>query len=303
VSDPFVILGVPRDATDDVIKVAYRKLARQYHPDLIRDRPEDERKVAEEKLKEINGAYEVLKDPTKRARAANINAGGQARYDFEFGNTGPGAGFRFEEGGDVFHNFNDLFRQHFREPPRRANNHIAAQAILTLEEAFSGKEIDIEIASPEGKRTIQVKVPAGVDDGSRLRIVGEGDKTIKEMPPGDLYVTIRIREHAIFQRVAQNLVLQQTLTVWDALLGHKIDIVTIDGRTIRVDLPAGTQDNDRLRIAGHGMPLLAAGHLRGDLVLVVKVVIPNNLSEAQKDLVRQARDWTAAPPAPPVDQA
>lgn len=272
-SNPFDVLGIPRDAPEDQIKTAYRKLAREHHPDLNRDADEPTRKASEDKLKEINAAYETLKDPQKRARAAAGDTGGQG-FD-------PFAG-----GGFSFHSFHDMFEQHFRQQ-RPVNRDIMAQVRLTLEEAFTGKTIDIEVQAPQGRRTIQVTVPAGVDEGQRLRVVGEGEKVHANLPPGNLYVTVLLAPHATFQRFRENLLMVSAVNGFDAMLGTTIEISTVDGSRVRVDVPPGVQPDDRLRVRGQGMPVVGTER-RGDLILQVKVQTPTDLTDAQRDLIRRA---------------
>lgn len=285
-SDPFVVLGVPRDATEDQIKTAYRKMAREHHPDLNRGADEATRKASEEKLKEINAAYEVLKDPQKRAQAAN--GGG-----FEFGGSGPGPGFHGHGPGGFGFDIRDIFERHYEQhfgggQSRPINRDIATQVVLSLDEAFTGKTINVDIKVPgQPARSIEVKVPPGVDDGTRLRIVGEGERVHTDLPPGNLFVTVRVAEHKSFRRIAQNLMMPFLVNSLNAMLGAEVDIRTIDGSTMRVTIPAGVQPETRLRLGGQGMPLVGAPHLRGDLIIVIQIETPKNLTDEQRDLLRK----------------
>lgn len=283
--DPFKVLGVPRDATDDVIKTAYRKLALQFHP----DRNQGD-KAAEEKFKEINAAYEMLKDPQRRAQAAHQNAGGPrgARFDFEFGDpfAGPGGGFNT-------HHFdlNDIMNA-FNARRVHKNNDVLVATAITLEESLSGKEVELDIRTQTAQRTIKVTIPPGVDHGSRLRIQGAGEHLYQNLPPGDLYVEIHLRPHDRFQRVAQNLLQEREIDAFQAMLGMVLEVQTLDGSTVQVNVPAGVQPGQRLRVAGHGMPVMGSTDLRGDLILALKVVIPRNLTSDQTTLIAKASEIT-----------
>jgi curved DNA-binding protein len=275
-SDPFTLLGVPRDATEDQIKTAYRKLAMQYHP----DRNQGD-KAAEEKFKEINNAYEALKDPFRRAQAEAQNAGRHARFDFEF-DDGTTATQHFD--------FHDFFNAAFTARRRQKNDDIAVTCTITLEEALAGKDIEMSITSASGQRTVSISIPPGVDHGSRLRVQNAGERVFQGLPPGDLYVTINLRPHARFQRVAQNLVFIHRIDAFEALLGSETEVETLGGERVRVTIPAGVQPGARLRVNGYGMPLMGQSAVRGDLIVALDVRVNTNLTEEQIDLLRQARN-------------
>lgn len=273
-TDPFSILGVTRDATDDQIKSSYRKLAMQYHPDR---NPGD--KAAEERFKEISAAYETLKDPIKRQFAQGQAQHGQRQ-------RAPG-GFEFSFDGHNFQ-FEDIFSAFGHGRPHR-NNDLQTSYAITLEQAFHGAEIDLELRTRVGVRYARVTVPAGIDSGVRLRVQGEGERVYGNLPPGDLYVIIEVRPHQSYRRIQQNLTTHATIDAFDAMTGTTIDVMSLDGKTITVTVPAGVQVGQRLRVPGFGMPVLGTD-VRGDLLVVVEVRIPANLSEDQIEQLRRIKN-------------
>lgn len=272
-SDPFAILGVARDATDDQIKAAFRKLAMQYHPDR---NPGD--KAAEERFKEINAAYETLKDPIKRQFAQ----GQQSQRGPQFRQRGPDHfEFSFNSGG---FDFNDVFGT-FHAARQHRNNDLQTSYAVTLEQAFHGAEIELELRTRVGTRYARFTIPPGVDNGTRLRIQGEGERVYGNLPAGDLYVTIEVAQHQRFQRVSQNLTLNLPIDAFDAILGTEMTVETIEGKTITVTVPEGVQQGQRLRVSGHGMPILTSPDLRGDLLVVLHLTTPQGLTPEQLALV------------------
>lgn len=290
-SNPFETLGVARDATDDQIKSAYRKLAKELHPDRNPGNAE-----AEERFKAINAAYEILKDPQKKAEALNPRQ--------PFNHFGGGGGFNpFGGGGGMHFEFRTHDGHTFRtsmhpgfEQPRQENAHIGVVAVITLEDALNGKAIDVQVNAPSGMKYVKVNIPAGIDNGNRVRVAGQGDASIASVPPGDLFVTVRIAEHPDFVRMGPNLFTGRRLDAFDAMLGAQIDVATIDGKTVQVNVPAGVNTGSKLRISGHGMPMVNAGPHRGDLIVEIQVVIPT-LAEAQREHVLAAKAAGEAPQA------
>lgn len=276
-SDPFEVLGIPRDATEDQIKTAFRKLAMQYHPDR---NPGDA--AAEEKFKQVNAAYEELKDPERRAAAQARSAGRYARFDFEFHDP-----FSFDQPTDFDSILRNVHRA-FKQRPRNADVHV--QCRITLEEAFYGVEKSVNVTLSSGRtRTIIINIPPGVDTGSRLRVPGSGDDVFSSSPPGDIYITVEVDDHPYFDRVAQNLTAELEVSAIDAILGTSVVIESIDKKEIVVKVPAGIQNGQRLRIAGMGMPVIAAPHARGDLILIVNVTVPTRIPDTAKELLEKAR--------------
>ncbi|MHB1418923.1 MAG: molecular chaperone DnaJ [Bacillota bacterium] len=343
--DYYEVLGLSRDATEADIKKAYRKLARQYHPDV-----NSEDKSAEEKFKEVKDAYEVLSDADKRASYDHY---GHAGTD----NNGQGG---FGNAGADFGGFGDIFDMFFgggagaqKRGPQKGND-IRYNMEMAFEEAAFGLESDIKVprtescptcsgsgsepgthpttcpgckgngevrvtqSTPfghfqtikpcqqchgEGKiintpckecrgqgrvrrvRTIHVKIPAGVDSDSRLRVTGEGESGIRGGPPGDLYVFIDVKPHRFFERQGSDVYCEMPVSFAQAALGDEIPVATLDG-DVKLKIPEGTQTGTMFRLKGKGIPRLR-GFGRGDQHVKVKVVTPTTLTEKQKALLKQ----------------
>ncbi len=339
--DYYEVLGVNRDATAEELKKAYRKMAKKYHPDA---NPND--KNAEAKFKEVNEAYEVLKDDNKRAR-----------YD-QFGHEGLNdQGFGGFDG-DGFSGFGDIFDMFFgggRNPnaPVQGND-LQMEVTLTFEQAAFGIEHEVEVPRTENceycngtgakpgtnpqkcsacngngketiymntplgrmqqtrtcskchgtgkiikeqctkcrgrgqvnkKRKINVKIPAGVDNGFRLRVRGEGEHGRNGGPPGDLMLVIRVKAHRFFKREGNDVVIEKPVSFVQAALGDEITVPTLDGDSV-LRVPEGTQNGTRLKLKDKGIYSLR-GYGRGDEFVVIKVQTPVNLSDRQKELLRE----------------
>lgn len=347
--DYYEVLGVPKSASKDDIKKAYRGLARQYHPDVSKEAE------AEAKFKEINEAYEVLSDEQKRSvydrlGHAGLSGGGMGGFGgFDFG------GFR-----DPFEIFEEVFGGAFgfggastrqRRGPRRGAD-LRYDLTLEFEEAVFGAERDIEVPRQEtcvacgGKgaepgtspircpecngtgeirrqtgffinigtcprcqgrgeiitspchecrgqgrlvktRRLSVKVPAGVDNGTQIRLSGEGESGAQGGPPGNLYVVIRVKPHAYYRRNDDNIFIELAINITQAALGDEVEIPTLDGKEM-MKIPAGTQTGDVIRLRGKGVPRLrrdgsSAG--RGDQIVTIQARTPTNLTKHQRDLL------------------
>ena len=269
--DPYLVLGIPRDSTEDDVKQAFRKLAMQYHPDRNPNNPE-----AEAKFKELVAAYDEIKNPKPQQPHFQDHDG---PFGFEF-RTGPG-GFNFEDFFNVFHGH----RQQGQRQPK--NPDVSVQYTISLLDAFHGKEVELSIRTPSGTKTISLSIPAGIETGMRLRVAGAGERMYTNLPPGDIFVTIFVQPDATFERLAQNLLYTTEIDAFDAMLGVDLSIVTIDGSTVSVTIPPTTQHGTRLRVAGHGMPVTGSPH-RGDLIVIVAVRVPQ-VTKEQEDLLRQAK--------------
>ncbi|MGI5891593.1 MAG: molecular chaperone DnaJ [Bacillota bacterium] len=359
--DYYEVLGVSKTASAEEIKKAYKKLAKQYHPDLNPDS-----KTAEEKFKQVNEAFEVLSNENSRAR-----------YD-QFGHNDPGAGYggfdgSFDQGGFTGFGrggFNDIFEaffsgafggnaeSHATGPQKGAD--LRTDLHITFEEAVSGTEKEIKVVRMEScssckgsgarkgtsrkkcptcggsgrmrsvqstpwaqfqtvitckncqgqgtiveepcpecrgsgrvkkERKLSIKVPAGVDNGSRLRMVGEGEGGFLGGPPGDLYIYITVQPHEFFTRHGDDVYCDFSITFAQAALGAELEVPTIDGK-VKLNLPEGTQTGTTFRMRGRGFPKLR-GHGRGDQHLKVKVVTPTHLTDEQKQLLLQLDDTLA----------
>ncbi len=339
--DYYEILGVPRNASEEEIKKAYRKMALKYHPDR---NPGD--KEAEEKFKEASEAYEVLRDPKKREI-----------YDF-YGHEGlKGTGFTgFRGFDDIFSSFSDIFEEFFGFSPRSSRRGASPGADLrydlkiTLLDAAFGKETEIEVlkrgrcevcngtgAQPgstpqvcphcygrgqisrshgfftisttcsychgEGRvittpckacggqgwvkkrKKVSLRIPPGVDTGSRLRLRGEGEEGERGGPPGDLYVIIHVEPHEFFEREGDDIICRVPIPFTMAALGGEIEVPTLDG-TKRIQIPRGTQPGEIFRLKGEGIPHLN-GRGRGDQIIQILVQVPQKLSKEQERLLRE----------------
>ncbi|HEY9787410.1 MAG TPA: DnaJ C-terminal domain-containing protein [Candidatus Obscuribacterales bacterium] len=301
--DYYAILGVPRSATDKEIKAAYRKLARQYHPDANKG------KGAEEKFKEIAEAYEVLKDPEKRKRydmlGSNWKAGDQFRPPPDFG------GFSFDFGdfakGSPFSDFFEaLFGQTFGtgapgkpgaggQPASKAGAGGAqgkraldqeAEIELGIEELAKGTTRTLQISAPGVKtKTIEVKIPAGVRSGSKIRVPGEGSRSPVGGAAGDLYLIVKVKPHDQFTIEGDNLICSLSLSPAQAVVGSEASVPTLEG-PVKIRIPAGTQNGRMLRLRGRGLPKIK-DTVRGDLLVKTKIVIPSELTEEEKRLYEQ----------------
>ncbi len=347
--DYYEVLGVPKGASDDEIKKAFRKQSKKYHPDL-----NPGNKEAEEKFKEVNEAYQVLSDPDKKSKYDQF---GHAGVDPNFGAGGGygGAGFDF---GDIF---SDIFGGGFggfggggnrRNGPRRGND-IRQVIDITFEEAAFGcsKQMNIqtqekcescggsgakkgttvttcsqchgtgrvqtqqrtilgymttETTCPqchgEGKiikepcrdcrgtgtvrknKTIEVQIPAGIDNGQTIQLSGKGEAGAKGGPNGDLLLTVRVRPHALFRREGNDVFIDMPITFVQAALGATVQVPTLDG-PVELNIPEGTQTASRFRMKGKGIPYLRSKS-RGDQYVTVNVEVPRNLTQKQKDILR-----------------
>ena len=343
--DYYEILGVSKNASDNDIKKSYRRLAVKYHPDK-----NPGNKEAEEHFKEINEAYEVLRDSQKRRQYntfghAGVGAGGFEGFGgFDFGRGGFGDVF-----GDIFEDFFGGTTSRTRVRPQRGAD-LRYSLELSLEETIFGKETKIRIPkwetcsqckgsgaqSPsdvqtcpackgsgstrfqqgffsisrtcyqcngEGRiitapcsrcrgekrihrdKTLSIKIPGGVENGTRLRLSGEGEPGLYGGPPGDLYVVMTVKEHPVFTRQGDNLLIEIRISFVQAALGTKIDVPTIKGKAT-VKIPAGTQDGKVFRLKGMGIPSLK-GYAAGDQLVKVRIQIPAKLTAKQRELLEE----------------
>jgi curved DNA-binding protein len=299
--DYYEILGLPRTASADDIKKSFRKLAREYHPDVAKDK-----KRAEEKFKEINEAYEVLSDPAKRKKydelGANWKSGAEFRPPPGFGGFGGGQGFRggrahteeFHFGGTGFSDFfEQLFGSRMRGGFGRAGGFssediaergadIEGDIMVTLEEAARGSVRTVTIRHADRNETQQVKIPAGISEGQKLRLAGRGESGSGGGAAGDLYLRVRLAKHPDFDVENHNLIYEAELAPWEAALGTEISVPTLAGR-VNIKIPAGTQSGQKLRVRGRGLPP------SGDLFVVTKIVVPIKISDAEKKLWEQLK--------------
>lgn len=260
--DYYETLGVARDASADEIRRAYRKLAREYHPDVNKDAG------AEDRFKEISEAYEVLRDPDKRER---YDRGGPSDFEEAFSRGGFGD-MRVEFGdGDFGDLFEGLFGSRRGFSTRGADHEAVLE--LTLEEAAAGGKRRISLADG---RDFEVEIPAGVRDGQRIRLAAQGGAGTGSGPAGDLFLYVRVKPHPRFRREGRDLYVELPVAPWEAALGAEVPVPTLDG-TARVRVPGGSSTGRKLRLRGQGMP-------GGDLYAVVKVEVPKRLSRKEREL-------------------
>ncbi len=348
--DYYEILGVSKTASEEEIKQAYRKLALKYHPDRNKGNPE-----AEEKFKEATEAYEVLRDPKKRASYDKFGHEGVAGFE----GFGRGA---YTDFADIFGDFDlgDIFEGFFgagfggsgtrRKRPRRGAD-IQYDLTIELEDAAQGKEVQIEIPRNETcascggsgsaagskpsvcplcngtgqirqtqgffsitqtcykckgagkiitspcktcggmglvmkKRKITVKIPAGVESGSRLKITGEGEQGAQNSEPGDLYVVIHIRKHAVFERHGNDILNVVNISFAVACLGGEIEVPTISGKIAKMKIPPGTDNGHVFRLKGNGIPYLGS-YGKGDQLVKINIYVPKRLTPKQKELLAE----------------
>jgi curved DNA-binding protein len=277
--DYYSTLGVNRNATQDEIKKAYRKMAMNHHPDRGGD---------EKKFKQISEAYEILSDPQKKQMVdMGIDPKSQPQGN-GFGQNGP---FEFHFNAN---NFDDIFGGFgfggFGHRHVQRNKTISLMVDLTLEDVLQGKNLDAEIAIPGGrKKIINIVIPSGIEEGQQIRYQGMGDNTISNIPPGDLIVNVRIMPHGMFRREGDNLILEKFISAWDAMLGTKIDISTLDNKSLEIAVPAGSQPETVLSCRNEGLPNMRS-KLRGNLLVKIKIKIPKITSTKQKDLVEQLKN-------------
>ena len=290
--DYYEILGVSKNASDDEIKKAYRKLAVKYHPDK-----NPGNKEAEEKFKEISEAHEVLSDKQKRARYDQFGHAGVGGAGGPSGNPFGGAGngnfnfnghsFNFDFGGGG--GLDDILGSIFgfgggqRRPTRGAD--YRTTVVLNFEEAVFGTT---KVVSADGK-DLKVKIPAGIDDGMSIRLSGKGGAAPKGGTKGDLYVFIRVKPHKTLTREGNIILSDKVISMVDAALGTEVDVETVDGN-VRMKVPAGTQSGTPFKLSGHGVPLMRTDGDRGPHIVTIIVETPKNLSKRQKELLEEFRD-------------
>ena len=355
--DFYQVLGADKKSSADDLKKAYRKLAMQYHPDK-----NPGNKDAEQKFKEINEAYDVLKDEQKRAAYDRY---GHAAFESGMGGAGAGTrggagGFGGFAGGAA--GFSDIFEEMFgdfmgggarqgRGDSARRGNDISLEMEITLEDAFKGKDTPLKVPTWQGcqgcngsgaekgtkadtcdtckgsgriraqqgfftvertcsscngvgqtiktpcktcggsgrtrkEKNLQVTIPAGIEDGTRIRLAGEGEAGLRGGPPGDLYVFLNIKPHRFFQREGANLYCRAPVPITTVALGGSIEVPTIEGKRMKVQIPAGTQTGQQFRVKGRGMSVLRT-QTRGDMFVEVAVETPVNLTKKQKELLEE----------------
>jgi len=279
-SDYYSILGVDRNASPEDIKRAYRRLASQNHPDKGGNT---------QRFQEIQAAYETLSDSDKRSQYDNpqpqFNGGGPGGFHFNFGGgMPPGFEQMFSQFGGR-HPFEDIFGQQRQQPNR--NRTLNLQAQISLEDAYHGKDLVANISLPSGReQVVEVRIPPGVHEGIVLRLNGMGDDSIPNLPRGDIHLTIHITEHSFFARRDDDLIAVIDLNCLEAILGTTLEVESINGAALEINVHPGTQHGQMLAVHGYGMPNLQ-NNIKGKLLLQINIIVPTDLSDTHKDLIRQ----------------
>jgi molecular chaperone DnaJ len=298
--DLYAVLGVAEDADSKTISRAYRKLARELHPDTHPDDP-----AATERFKGVTAAYDVLGDETKRAeydefRRAVAGAGrrdrdGRRRASSERGDFSVDdeqAWTTFDSSAwttvdpddldDLLSSVMGRSRRGSARTPRRGQD-LEAVLDLNFEDAVKGLTTEVTLSGPDGLQTFKVRVPAGVDDGQRIRLAGKGGPGVNGGPAGDLYAAVRVAPHRVFTRSGLDLLVDAPVGWPEAVLGTEIEVPTLDGTPVRVRVPAGTPYGRTLRVRGRGARTNKA---EGDLLVSIRVTVPDHLSDEQRQAVQ-----------------
>jgi DnaJ-class molecular chaperone len=320
--DYYKILGVPRSATEKEIKAAYRKLARKHHPDVNKNDAK-----AEARFKEINEANEVLSDPAKRQRydqlgsdwasygprgggpSSGTGTGGGYTVDFGgedvggfsdffrtifgggFGGAGAGPGGPGRApggmGGGSYGGFEEVFRQQQQQTPLGGQD-IETPVELTLDEVLRGTTRMLQIGEGPGSRKVEVKIPPGVRDGSRVRVAGEGGPGARGGPKGDLYLRVKTIPHPLFERKGEDLQVPVTVPLTTAVLGGEVSVPTLDG-PIGIKVPPGSRPGRVFRLRNHGLPRLEKDGGRGDVLATLGVDLPTQVGDRERELFEELR--------------
>lgn len=313
--DYYQTLGVSRSATEAEIKKAFRKLARTHHPDVAKDKS-----GSEERFKEINEAYEVLGDSEKRKRydrlGANWDQQGSRPAGGGFGGGQVPEGYEFEFGGTGFSDFFDQyfggsknqggggysgggFGSEFAGTSRRASRgrDIEGDLMVTLVEAMEGsmRSISMRQVDPQtGRETteeVQVRIPAGIGEGQKLRVAGQGGKGSGGGPRGDLFLRVKLAADPDYRAIGHDLYRDLSLAPWEAVLGTSVELRLPGNRTVELKIPAGTAANDQLRLKGYGLPGKIS---KGDLYVIANVVLPESITADERsawESLRQASSF------------
>lgn len=270
--DYYSILGVERGAGPEDIKKAYRKMAMQHHPDRGGDL---------KKFQEIQNAYDTLSDPGKREQYDNPRSQGPHNFEFHFGPGGMDGMGGFEDMIDIF------FRQHGQGFQRRQarNRDLRIVIDLPLVETLENQKKTVMVKNLAGEQVpMEINIPRGISHGATIKYSGQGDNSQKSLPPGDLYVVINIQVPSGWRVAEPHLVVQKEITCFEAILGCKKPLDTIEGKTLEMQIPPGVQPGTKLAIRGHG---LYSNNQRGDIIVDLQIKIPTDLSEQQKTLLTQ----------------
>ncbi len=301
--DYYATLGLQRDASADDIKKAFRKLARKYHPDTAKDK-----KTAEEKFKEINEANEVLSDPEKRKKYDTLGAnwqnadepsrGSASEQDFHFGGTGFSDFFEQYFSGGSRYGFPQGFEDGIpsgagKQSRARRGHDIEGDILVTLEEAMHGTQRPLSLQTMNRRtgsaetHSFEVRIPPGATDGRRIRVPGQGEPGINGGEAGDLYLRVRHATHPDFTTSEADVYHELDTAPWEAVLGAEVVVQTLDG-SIKLRIPAGTENGQKLRVRSRGLPKGKSGE-RGDFFVTINLVLPKTLNDAERTLWEKLR--------------
>jgi len=316
--DYYETLGVARTASQDEVQRAYRKLAKQYHPDT------NKAPDAEKRIKQINEAYEVLKDADKRQQYDKLGATykngqefrpppGYENMNFDFRGPGgapgtaPGGGGGFKmEGAD----FSDFFEMFFgrskgasgarggarRAAQPQAGGDVEAEVSISVEDAYRGAQRDFSLQAEDGgRRTLKVKIPAGVTDDAVIRLKGQGGEGVNGGPAGDVLLRVKLAPHPRFSVDGRDLTLDVKVTSWEAALGAKVDLPLFEG-TVTLTIPPGAQSGQKMRLRGKGLPARGAGGESGDLYVRIMIAVPKVLTDGERELFEKLRSESTFDP-------
>ncbi|MGC1181706.1 DnaJ C-terminal domain-containing protein [Legionella sp.] len=281
--DYYKIMGLSPEATEKDIKLAYRRLARKYHPDISKETN------AEERFKEMGEAYEVLKDPIKRAeydqylKNQKFNAQGQQQSTWHTEHSGP-----YQSQGTPFNDdfFESLFGHSRHRQQPMAGQDYQGKINISLEEAFNGTTRSIQIPAQKNSKTstqtLKVKIPAGVKSGQQIRLAGQGAHGFNDGPRGDIYLTVNVDKHPLFDVMDNDIYLTLPITPWEAALGTTVIVPTLAGK-IDLKIPPGSQSGQKLRLKNRGLP----GAPSGNQYVLLKIMTPPATSDTATHLYKK----------------
>jgi len=273
--DYYSILGVQRNASQQDIKSAYRRLAHQHHPDKGGDTAQ---------FQKVSEAYDVLSNPHKKQlydHGANPNQQqggfGSGGFEFHFGDSPD----------DIFNQFGFGFGS---RQQRRKNRSYNVTVQVALEDVLKGKDISAEIIDESGRnKIVNIQVPAGIENGQQIKYTGMGDNSIPNLPAGDLIVNITVQPHRVFERHGNDIVTEAHISVWDAMLGSRVKVSTLDKRDLNINVPPGTQPGTVLSCKEEGIPNIRTKR-RGNLLVIIKIDIPKNLNKKQRKIINRLQN-------------
>jgi DnaJ-class molecular chaperone len=268
--DYYSTLGINRNASQEEIKKAYKKQSMAHHPD--RTGGDDS------KFKEINEAYQTLNDPQKKQMYDQFGTADPRQQQYRSGD------FEFNFHGSPFGGMDDIFSQFFGSRQQRGNRPINVAVDITLEDVLTGKSFGMEIQLPTGRtKVVNIDIPKGIEHGQTVRFARMGEQNNPNMPPGDLHVQVRVLKHHKFNRFGDNIICEKDINVLDLMLGTKATIETLDGKSLEINIPAGTKPDTILGCRGEGLPNVRS-KIRGNLQIKIKAEMPNLSSEQLKKI-------------------